>query len=130
MYAAKERLNILPNVGTYYTQLANCTDPAFSFKFENWVNYMDFTLDVKHTTYVHSFPFSSKSGFPSYLYSDYYVLTHGFRGNNPHSKRTKFAKAPINLDILQCSHAASGFSVCALKPGVVLELPVYDVQRE
>jgi hypothetical protein len=32
-------------------QLSNCTDASFAFKFADWVNYMDFTLDVRHTRY-------------------------------------------------------------------------------
>jgi len=38
-----------------YEKLANCTDPSFAFKFEDWVSYMDFTLNVKHKTWVPTF---------------------------------------------------------------------------
>lgn len=44
-------------------------------------------------------------------------------------KVTRFAKGLVTFDVIQCSHAASGFSVCNQKDGVGFPLPVYDVRR-
>jgi hypothetical protein len=53
------------------------------------------------------------------------------RCSKKHDKKTKrFAKGEVNLDILQCSHAASGFSVCNQKAGVAFPLPVYNVKKQ
>jgi hypothetical protein len=87
------------NTGWPHNYLGNCSDSSFAFKFSEWVNYMDFTLDVRHKTKKHG-----------------------------QKKVTKFAKGPVNLNTIQCAHAASGFSVCSLKTGTVLSLPVYDVK--
>ncbi|PSN73050.1 hypothetical protein BS50DRAFT_568639 [Corynespora cassiicola Philippines] len=80
--------------------VANCTDPSWAFKFVGYVNYYDFDLDVQH---------SSKK--------------HG-------KKVTKYAKGVVDDTIIQCSHAASGFSVCNQRDGVAFPLPVYDVKKE
>ncbi|KAF2787608.1 hypothetical protein K505DRAFT_342795 [Melanomma pulvis-pyrius CBS 109.77] len=81
------------------TYLANCTDPSYAFKFVDYHSYYDFVLDVKHTTKKHG------------------------------KKTTKFAKALVDFDIIQCTHAASGFSVCSQKAGVGFALPVYGVKK-
>ncbi|KAF2276100.1 uncharacterized protein EI97DRAFT_433514 [Westerdykella ornata] len=77
------------------TYLANCTNPSYAFKFVDYHSYYDFTLDVRHKSKTHGRP------------------------------TTRFAKGQVNLDILQCSHAASGFSVCNQKEGVQFPLQVY-----
>ncbi|KAF2189439.1 hypothetical protein K469DRAFT_747529 [Zopfia rhizophila CBS 207.26] len=79
--------------------LANCSDPNYAFKFVDYNNYYDFKLDVKHSTQKHG------------------------------KTVTKFAQGLVDFTIIQCSHAASGFSVCNQRDGVAFPLPVYDVQK-
>ena len=80
-------------------KLANCTSPSWSFKFDDYQSVWDFVLDVRHV--------SKKK-----------------------SKRTvKFAKGTVDEEnVLQCSHAASGFSICRQKDGVAFPLTVYDTK--
>ncbi|KAF2471936.1 uncharacterized protein BDR25DRAFT_302765 [Lindgomyces ingoldianus] len=79
--------------------LSNCTDDSYAFKFVDWQSYYNFTLDVKHTTKGH------------------------------HERTTKLAKGHVDLNILHCTHAASGFSACNQMEGVAFPLPVYDVRK-
>ncbi|KAF2240498.1 hypothetical protein BU26DRAFT_525966 [Trematosphaeria pertusa] len=93
------------NTGYPHDYLVNCTtpagtiDPAWAFKFVDYATYYNFTLDVRHTSRKHG------------------------------RRTTRFAKGLVGFDILQCAHAASGFSVCNQKEGVQFPLQVYDVEH-
>ncbi|KAF2447584.1 hypothetical protein P171DRAFT_227761 [Karstenula rhodostoma CBS 690.94] len=77
--------------------LANCTDKAWSFKLDDYQDVWDFVLDVKHVS-------KKKNG----------------------KKIKRFAKGTVDAeDILQCTHAGSGFSICRQREGVAFPLDVY-----
>ncbi|ORY09083.1 hypothetical protein BCR34DRAFT_568980 [Clohesyomyces aquaticus] len=78
--------------------LSNCSDHSYSFRFLDWESYLNFTLDVKH---IYKKP--------------------------DHTRVTKIGKGHADLNILHCTHAASGFSVCNQKDGVAFPLPIYSV---
>lgn len=44
-------------------------------------------------------------------------------------KATRFAKGLVDNSIIECAHAASGFSVCNQRAGVAFLLEVYDVRQ-
>ncbi|KAL5393284.1 hypothetical protein DPSP01_000109 [Paraphaeosphaeria sporulosa] len=77
--------------------LANCTDKAWSFKFSDYQNVWDFVLDVKHVS----------------------RKTNG-------KKIKRFAKGTVDPEnVLLCTHAGSGFSICTQREGVAFPLVVY-----
>ncbi|KAF9740650.1 hypothetical protein PMIN06_000373 [Paraphaeosphaeria minitans] len=76
--------------------LANCTNKGWSFKFDDYQSMWDFVLDVKHVS-------KKRNG----------------------KKIKRSAKGMVDDEnVLLCTHAGSGFSICRQREGVAFQLDV------
>jgi hypothetical protein len=102
-------------------QLANCTDASYAFKFTDYHTYYDFVLDVRHKRYV------SPSHSINTLVMQTRAAANALSSKKHGKKVTRSASGLVDFSIIQCSHAASGFSVCNQREGVAFPLEVYAV---